>query len=72
MKRKTFLARYAFLGLLMLAPLNGRAQQYSETASTTIYDFSKFGDEDLLDLFARADAMGRKYPTTAELKDAGI
>ena len=71
MKRKTTIALCAFAGLLTFAPAQLRAQQ-SETASTTIYDLSKFDDVALLKLFAEIDAQGRKYPTAEELKTAGL
>ncbi len=48
------------------------AQDYSPTATSEIYDFSGFGDSNLLDLFYNALQDGRKYPTQAEFEAAGI
>lgn len=46
--------------------------QYSPTATSDIYDFSKFGDETLLELFYDAYVDGRAYPTDAEFAAKGI
>lgn len=72
MKRNHVLASLALAALLTSTPISGFAQQQSETASTDIYDFSKFDEKLLLDLFVTAQENGRKYPTVAELKAAGI
>ena len=72
MKRNHILTSLAFAALLTSTPISGFAQQQSETASTDIYDFSKFDEKLLLDLFVTAQENGRKYPTVAELKAAGI
>lgn len=45
---------------------------YSPTASTDVFDFSGFGDTDLLQLFKTALDNGRTYPTDAEFAAAGI
>ena len=72
MKRNHVLTLLAFAALLASSPSSGFAQQLSKTASTDIYDFSKFDEKLLLDLFVTAEENGRKYPTVAELKAAGI
>ncbi len=59
-------------GLLCGAPSTMSAQATNSSTSTTIYDFAGFGDQTLLNLFASALEQGRKFPTTQELKDAGI
>ena len=59
-------------GLLCGAPSTMSAQTNTGSTSTTIYDFAGFSDQTLLNLFASALEKGRKYPTTQELKDAGI
>lgn len=45
--------------------------QYSETASTDVYDISNYGPE-LIDLFYAAEQEGRLYPTQAEFEKAGF
>lgn len=59
-------------GLLCGAPSTMSAQTNTGSTSTTIYDFSKFGDQSLLELFEKAEKAGRKFPTKQELIDAGI
>jgi len=44
----------------------------SPTATSDVYDFSGFGDSNLLNLFYDALQQGRKYPTQAEFEAAGI
>ena len=44
MKRNHVLASLALAALLASSPSSGFAQQLSETASTDIYDFSKFDE----------------------------
>ncbi len=48
------------------------AQDTSPTATRDVYDFSGFGDKQLLDLFYNALQQGRNYPTKAEFENAGI
>ena len=48
------------------------AAQYSPSASTEVYDFSAFGEKNLLNLFYDALKNGRQYPTQAEFEAAGF
>ena len=63
-----------FLSILTLAmtATTMMAQGYSPTATRDVYDFSGFGDQQLLDLFYNALQQGRNYPTMAEFEAAGI
>lgn len=69
---KSTLAALALVccGPLSIAP--AMAQEQSPTATTDIYDFSKFSTETILDLFYEAHADGRKYPTLEEFEAKGI
>lgn len=70
--KKTTLAALALVcsGALNVAP--AMAQDYSPTATSDIYNFSKFKDETLLDLFYDALQKGRNYPTAEEFEAKGI
>lgn len=46
-------------------------ENYSPSASTTIFALSKLGD-DILDLFYEAEQKGRAYPTEAEFAAYGV
>jgi len=72
MNKKSTMKMLMLAGLLCGAPSTMSAQTETGSTSTTIYDFAGFGDQTLLNLFASALEQGRKYPTTQELKDAGI
>lgn len=48
------------------------AQGTAPSATKEVYDFSGFGDQQLLDLFYNALQNGRNYPTAAEFEAAGI
>lgn len=72
MNKKSTMKMLMLAGLLCGAPSTMSAQTTPSSTSTTIYDFAGFGDQTLLNLFASALEQGRKYPTTQELKDAGI
>ena len=72
MNKKSTMKMLMLAGLLCGAPSTMSAQTNTGSTSTTIYDFAGFGDQTLLNLFASALEQGRKYPTTQELKDAGI
>ena len=71
MNRKFTLSAWVFAAMLAMAPVGAKAQM-SPTASTTIYDFSKRGDQDLLEHFAKLADEGRKYPTDAEIEAWGL
>lgn len=71
MKKKLLYAS-VFAAMLSLASQTTYAQSTPASASTTIYDFSKFADADLLEFFAKLIEQGRKYPTKAELQEQGI
>lgn len=49
----------------------GAFAQYAPSASTQVYDLSKFGD-DILDVFYAALQDGRKYPTMEEFAAFGV
>ena len=70
--KKTTLAALALVcsGALNVAP--AMAQDYSPTATSDIYNFSKFKDETLLDLFYEAMQKGRNFPTAEEFEAKGI
>ncbi len=74
--KKTTLAALALVcsGSLAapMAYMPALAQELSPTASTDVFDFSKFNDETLVPLFKTALDNGRKYPTDAEFEAAGI
>ena len=72
MNKKSTMKMLMLAGLLCGAPSTMSAQTETSSTSTTIYDFANFGDQTLLNLFASALEQGRKFPTTQELKDAGI
>ena len=72
MNKKSTMKMLMLAGLLCGAPSTMSAQTETGSTSTTIYDFANFGDQTLLNLFASALEQGRKFPTTQELKDAGI
>ena len=69
MKKSTL----AIVALLCGASFGTPAQaQYAESATSQIYDFSGFSDQNMLELFYKAHQDGRKYPTLAEFEAAGI
>ena len=72
MKKTVFNCKTLLLALSLCAAAPSLAQTSLESTSTTIYDFSKFNDLELLKFFAELDAQGRKYPTIAELKAKGL
>lgn len=72
MNKKSTMKALMLAGLLCGAPSTMSAQTNTGSTSTTIYDFTGFSDQTLLNLFASALEKGRKYPTKQELKDAGI
>ena len=72
MNKKSTMKMLMLAGLLCGAPSTMSAQTDTGSTSTTIYDFANFNDQKLLDLFASALEKGRKFPTTQELKDAGL
>ena len=72
MNKKSTMKMLMLAGLLCGTPSTMSAQTNTGSTSTTIYDFAGFSDQTLLNLFASALEKGRKYPTTQELKDAGI
>ena len=72
MKKTVFNGKTFLLALSLCAAAPSLAQTSLESTSTTIYDFSKFNDLELLKFFAELDAQGRKYPTIAELKAKGL
>lgn len=72
MNKKSTMKMLLLAGLLCGAPSTMSAQTDTGSTSTTIYDFSKFGDQSLLELFEKAEKAGRKFPTKQELIDAGI
>lgn len=72
MNKKSTMKMLMLAGLLCGAPSTMSAQTTLSSTSTTIYDFSKFGDQSLLELFEKAEKAGRKFPTKQELIDAGI
>ena len=72
MNKKITIKALALAGMLAVAPGYAKAQSYAPSASTTVYDFAKFGDFELLQLFEKVAKEGRKYPTVQELKTAGI
>ena len=72
MNKKSTMKMLMLAGLLCGAPSTMSAQTTPSSTSTTIYDFSGFGDQALLKLFEKAEKAGRKFPTKQELIDAGI
>ena len=72
MNKKSTMKMLMLAGLLCGAPSTMSAQATNSSTSTTIYDFAGFGDQTLLELFAKIDKEGRKFPTKQELIDAGI
>ncbi len=72
MKKPLFNCKTLLLALSLCAAAPSLAQTSLESTSTTIYDFSKFNDLELLKFFAELDAQGRKYPTIDELKAKGL
>jgi len=72
MNKKSTMKMLMLAGLLCGAPSTMSAQTDTGSTSTTIYDFAGFSDQTLLNLFASALEKGRKFPTTQELKDAGL
>lgn len=70
MKKK--LLSLTALAFLSMGVVPAHAQtEVSPTATTQVYDLSKFGEE-ILELFYKADKDGRKYPTQAEFEAAGF
>lgn len=72
MNKKSTMKMLMLAGLLCGAPSTMSAQTNTGSTSTKIYDFAGFGDQTLLELFAKIDKEGRKFPTKQELIDAGI
>ena len=72
MNKKSTMKMLLLAGLLCGAPSTMSAQTETGSTSTKIYDFAGFGDQTLLELFAKIDKEGRKFPTKQELIDAGI
>ena len=72
MNKKSTMKMLLLAGLLCGAPSTMSAQTTPSSTSTKIYDFAGFGDQTLLELFAKIDKEGRKFPTKQELIDAGI
>ena len=72
MNKKSTMKMLLLAGLLCGAPSTMSAQTETGSTSTKIYDFAGFGDPTLLELFAKIDKEGRKFPTKQELIDAGI
>ena len=72
MNKKSTMKMLMLAGLLCGAPSTMSAQTTPSSTSTKIYDFAGFGDQTLLELFAKIDKEGRKFPTKQELIDAGI
>lgn len=72
MNKKSTMKMLMLAGLLCGAPSTMSAQTETGSTSTKIYDFAGFGDQTLLELFAKIDKEGRKFPTKQELIDAGI
>lgn len=72
MNKKSTMKMLLLAGLLCGAPSTMSAQTETGSTSTKIYDFAGFSDQTLLNLFASALEKGRKFPTTQELKDAGL
>lgn len=72
MNKKSTMKMLMLAGLLCGAPSTMSAQTETGSTSTKIYDFAGFSDQTLLNLFASALEKGRKFPTTQELKDAGL
>ena len=72
MNKKSTMKMLMLAGLLCGAPSTMSAQTNTGSTSTTIYDFSKFGDQSLLEIFEKAEKAGRKFPTKQELIDAGL
>ena len=60
--------------LLLGTAVNVQAQDvtYPASASTEIFDFTPWDDDQLLVLFAKAADEGRKYPTKEEFEAAGF
>ena len=73
MNKKSTFRLLALAGLLAAAPTTMSAQTTEPaSASKVVYDFQGFDDVKLLKLFARIVKEGRRYPTDAELRDAGL
>ena len=72
MNKKSTMKALMLAGLLCGAPSSMSAQTTPSSTSTTIYDFAGFNDQKMLELFEKIDKQGRKFPTTQELKDAGL
>ncbi|MGP1590271.1 MAG: GEVED domain-containing protein [Prevotella sp.] len=72
MKKQLFNCKTLFLAMSLCAVSPSFAQASLESTSTTIYDFAKFNDFELLKFFAELDAKGRKFPTIDELKAKGL
>ena len=70
MKKTTLAALALVCGGALTMP--AMAQDYSPTATSDIYNFSKFKDETLLDLFYEAMQKGRNFPTAEEFEAKGI
>ena len=72
MNKKSTMKALILAGLLCGASSSISAQTTPGSTSTTIYDFAGFNDQKMLELFEKIDKQGRKFPTTQELKDAGL
>jgi len=73
MNKKSTFRLLALAGLLAAAPTTMSAQTTEPaSASKVVYDFKGFDDVKLLKLFAKIVKDGRRYPTDAELRDAGL
>lgn len=72
MKKRRTLAIWAMVCCAAIGAPNIAVSQESPTATKEVYDFSKFVDTKLMDLFYTALQNGRKYPTAAEFEAAGI
>ena len=73
MNKKSTFRLLALAGLLAAAPTTMSAQTTEPaSASKVVYDFKGFDDVKLLKLFAKIVKEGRRYPTDAELRDAGL
>ena len=70
---KKFTVCGAAVALCCLAS-NVQAQEpeYPASASTEVFDFTPWNDDQLLLLFAHAADEGRKYPTKEEFEAAGF
>lgn len=72
MNKKSTLSAWVIAAMMAMAPAGVKAQTYSSTASTQVFDLSKLGDQTLLEHFAKLLDNGKKYPTDADLTAWGI